>query len=201
MSGGNSDSFRHLYALRALHRLDRLVVRQKVRECGKSDDAYQRAEENEYRGLGCLRHRFVQGRRGLAVDIRPLHGIGYLRLELGVLVQILAAFVGTSGSRHQTAEAGGYIDHQDLRDRDVKTVGIADRYKSHDGGGDRRTSDTYLRRHTRHGTRTLRTNTLAQRDVADNRHHHIHHVPCPAKDGERESSQRGEKRDTVRVLA
>ena len=169
-------------------------------ENSEHDDAQQRTEEDIDRAFRLFRDLFVQDRSAISVDIRTLLRILELGLENRIFVKVFTAFVRRSRSCHQATQTRRYSDHQHLRDRHVKTVGVIDGDERHYCCCNRRTGDTYLRSDRRHAARTLRTDTFLERDITDNRHQGIHNVAGSYEDGQEERSQRSKECDMIGVL-
>ena len=192
--GRNHDDLDDLVHLEALQ----------VGHLGQEDSEHhhhcQCAKEDKHAVLGRLRDLTIQGCGRITINIRALLGIGYLSLEDRVFVQVQTAFVGRCSSGHQSAQACRDGNHQHLRDSHVKAVGIGYRDKGYDRGCDRRTGDTHLRCDRGYTARTLGTDALLERDVADDWHQGIDYVARSDQDGQEECGQRCQEGDAARML-
>ncbi len=169
-------------------------------EC-EADNHQEGAQEHEDGSLGFAGNLLVQGGGGVAVHVLVHFRVGLAFEEFGIVVQVLAAFVGGEGGAHEADDAGGDGDHQHLRDADHVAVGVGDGDKGHHGRGDGGAGDSHLGGDGSHAAGALRTDIFLEGDVADDGHDGVYHVSGADQDGEEEGDQGTQEGDVLRVLA
>ena len=162
------------------------------RKCGK---------ENIHGTLRFLRDFLVQNRCGATVHVFLHLRILESRLEGGILVEVQPALVRDGGCSHDTANACGNRNRNHLQVVDLKTVRIRDDHERCHRSGNRRTGNAHLRRDGSHATRALRTDSLLEGDIANDRHQRIDHVTRTHEHREEERAERRQNGDVIRVLA
>ena len=108
--------------------------------------------------------------------------------------------IGSHCCTEQTDDAGRDGDHQDLRNRNLITVGIGDRDESHDRSCNRGTGYSNLGCYGCHGARPFGTDVLLDGYIHDDWHQGIDHMAGTYQHGKEEGTQRGEDGDTLRML-
>ena len=178
-----------------------LIRRQCVLEEREDRDNDQCTDKNEHGILGRLRNLFVQRCSTRTIDILILFRVFQSLLELRVFIQVKSTTITGKGSSHQTTQTGRNGNHQNIRNGDIETICVRYAHKCHDSSSNRRTSDTHLRCDRSHTTRTLRTDSFLESDVADDRHEGIHHMSRSHKHRQEESTERSQECDSLRFLA
>ena len=117
--------------------LDGIVGGQQILEDGKEHNDQQGTEENIHGALALGSNLLVKGSGTAAIDVLALGGIGNLLLELGILVKILTALVGSDRGCENTQQTGGDGHHEHLRNGNGVTVSTRDGDKGHYRCGNR----------------------------------------------------------------